>query len=99
MRAAFLGCILHPLTACAALAQAPAGETDEVGLGAALIMAAFLLIAWLAVVSVLCKVLLATGLVPGNPKSRLHRTIVWLAGVVGSVRTVPNRRDQRRGRS
>ena len=97
MRVPFLACIFPPLAVSAALAQEPAAAPEQVGVGATLVMAGFLFIAWLAVVSVLCKVLLATGLVPGDRKGRLHRTIVWLAGVVGSVRTVPNRRDQRRG--
>ena len=99
MRVVLTGVILHPLTATAVLAQASSGEMEKVGLGATLVMAAFLLVAALVAVSMLCKMLVAAGFVPRNRKSRLRRTIIWFAGVVGQVRRVPGRRDRGRGPS
>ena len=80
-----------------AFAQAPGAEIETVGLGTTLGILAFLAIAALVIVSTLCKVLVIAGFVPRRRKSRLRRTIIWLANVAGEVRTVSGRRGERNG--
>jgi uncharacterized membrane protein YgcG len=74
-------------------------ETETVSVGTALVMAGFLLIAALVVLSVTCKLMLATGLVRGDRAGRLSGTVVRLANIVGHVRVVPGRRDRRGGKT
>ena len=68
-------------------------QVETVGLGTTIGMAVFLLIAALIVVSLVCKLLLIAGLVPGKRSSRARRIIVWLANVAGEVRVVSDRRS------
>jgi uncharacterized membrane protein YgcG len=82
-----------------AFASASGGETETIGLGTTLAIGAFLAIAVLVVASIVCKLLLVAGLVPEKRNSRLGRAIVRLASVVGQVRMVEGRRDQRSGGS
>jgi uncharacterized membrane protein YgcG len=89
--------ILSFLIAPPAFASAPGGEAETIGLGTTLAIGAFLGIAALVVASIICKLLLVAGLVPAKGNSRLGRAIVWLASVVGQVRMVEGRRDQRSG--
>ncbi len=72
---------------------------EEVGLGTLIGMAFFILVAALIIVSVLCKLIVAFGLVPRRPTARWHRVILWLANVVGEVRTVRGTGGGRQGRS
>ena len=60
-------------------------ETETVGLLTTLGMGAFLALAVLIVVSLVCKLLVVTGLLPRRRDSRLGKAVVWLANVVGSV--------------
>jgi uncharacterized membrane protein YgcG len=86
------------LIATPAFARAPENETETVELATTLAIGVFLAIAVLVVASILCKLLLVAGLVPERRNSRLRRAIVWLAAVVGQVRTVEGRRDPVSGR-
>ena len=91
------GAIIGFHYASPAFAQAPGAEIETVGLGTTLGILAFLAIAALVIVSTLCKVLVIAGLVPRRRKSRLRRTVIWLANVAGEVRTVSGRRGERNG--
>ena len=75
------------------------GEAETVGLFTTLAMGAFLALAALIVVSVICKVIVAAGLLPRRRGSRLRRTVIWLANVVGSVSVVKGRAGSSSGRS
>jgi hypothetical protein len=88
-------CALGCLVALPAFAEAPTGEVEMMGTGQLLGIAFFLLIAALVVVSTICKLLLAFGLVPGRRKSRVRRVIVWLARAAGDVRVADGSRDRR----
>jgi len=78
----------------------PAGsEPETVGLFTTLAMGAFLALAALIVVSVVCKVIVAAGLLPRRRGSKLRGTVIWLANVVGSVSVVKGRGGPSRGRS
>jgi uncharacterized membrane protein YgcG len=92
-----LASVLSFLIAPPAFASAPGGETETIGLGTTLAIGAFLAIAVLVVASIVCKLLIVAGLVPKRRNSPLGRAIVWLASVVGQVRLVEGRRDQRSG--
>ena len=89
--------IIGFLPISSAFAQASGAEIETVGLGTTLGILAFLAIAALVIVSTLCKVLVIAGLVPRRRKSRLRRTIIWLANVAGEVRIVSGRRDEPSG--
>jgi uncharacterized membrane protein YgcG len=72
----------------AALAQEEAASPVEtVSVGQTLGMLLFLLVAALIVLSVAAKVLIAIGVVPMRPETRLHRIIHSLARVVGTIQT------------
>jgi uncharacterized membrane protein YgcG len=92
-----LASILSFLIAPPAFANAPGGETETIGLGTTLVIGAFLAIAVLVVASIVCKLLIVAGLVPERRNSPLGRSILWLASVVGQVRLVEGRRNQRSG--
>jgi uncharacterized membrane protein YgcG len=82
-----------------AIAQETPPEPESVSLGTTVGIAFFLLVAALIVVSVLCKLVVAFGLVPRRPTARWHRVILWLANVVGEVRTVRGSGGRRQGSS
>lgn len=77
-----------------ALAQTDA-PVETVGIGTTIGIALFLAVAAMIVLSFLCKLLVVAGLVPKSKKSRLRRTIVWIANVAGEVRITSGRSDRR----
>jgi uncharacterized membrane protein YgcG len=70
---------------------------QSVSTGDALVMALFLAVAALVVLSTVCKLLLAFGWVPSSRRSRLRRIIEFTARAVGGVRVTSG--DGRGGRS
>jgi len=71
---------------------------ETVSIGAFLVMALFIAIAVLIVVSFICKVLVVIGWVPRKRASRLRRTIVFLARAAGQTRISPGDDGDRGGR-
>lgn len=94
---------IHLSTICCtgmpALAATAEQPVETVGVGTMFGIGLFLAVAALIVVSLACKILVVFGLVPRRKASRLRRTILWLANVVGEVRVTPGRRDKGGGRS
>lgn len=86
-------------TSMPALAGTAEQPVETVGPGTMLGIGLFLVVAALIVVSVACKLLVFLGLVPKSKAGPLHRTILWLANVVGEVRLTEGRRDRGGGRS
>lgn len=66
--------------------------TESVGLVTTLAMGAFLALAALVAVSIADKVIVASGLLPGGPGSRVRRSVIWLANVVGTVGIVEGKK-------
>lgn len=87
MRAlAAIAMAMTPAPLAAQMAEAP---PEPVSLLTSLGMLFFVLLAGLIVVSVLCQILVAVGIVPRQ--GRLRRAMLWLADVVSGVRTTSQR--------
>lgn len=71
---------------------------EQVSVGDALMMALFLAVAALVVLSTVCKLLLAFGWVPRSRRSRLRRGIEFTARVAGHVRVSSGSGSSRGGR-
>ncbi len=82
-----------------AIAQAEEQPMETVGIGTMLGIGLFLAVAALIVVSFVCKLLVVVGFIPKRKKSRLRRTILWLANVAGEVRTTPGKSGKGGGRA
>jgi uncharacterized membrane protein YgcG len=78
--------------------EVPPAPIETVSLGALLVMALFVAIAVLIVVSFVCKVLLLIGWVLDRRTSRLRRIIVFLAGAAGETRVRRGDDKDRRSR-
>jgi len=91
------GYLLLILLAMSGTAGAQASEPpiEQMSLGTSLAILGFLLLAALIVISVLCQLLLAVGLVP--KKGKIRGVMLWLANVVSNVRTTSDRKDSSSG--
>lgn len=90
-----LAAIVVTVQAAPLAAQTAESPPEPVSLLTLLGMLFFLLLAALIVVSVLCQILVAAGLVP--QKGRLRRAMLWLANVVSGVRTTSERNSASSG--
>jgi uncharacterized membrane protein YgcG len=91
--------LLPALFASGAAFAQEAVPVETVPLWQGLVMLLFLLLAALIVVSVLCRLVIALGLVPMKPKTRFHRVMHWLARVVSNVERKESRRTTAGGSS